>query len=133
MRYLSRQLPNLVGTPDLVADKIRDLTMASASSDDTARVLDRARDGELVDPKNPMKIAMAVIGALVVAFGLCFLLEGLDTSIKTPQDVERYLGLPVVALIPAHPRTRRQLRDTRERQRRMLRLPPAHGHATGEA
>jgi len=32
--------------------------------------------------------------------GLAFFLEYYDTSIRTPDEVERYLGLPTLAVIP---------------------------------
>jgi capsular polysaccharide biosynthesis protein len=38
-----------------------------------------------------------------VAFGL----EYLDTTVKTPDDVERYLGLSVIGVVPAFNARRR--------------------------
>ncbi len=45
---------------------------------------------------------MAIAGVLGLMLGmfLVFLLEYLDNTIKTPEDVERYLGLPVIGTIP---------------------------------
>jgi capsular polysaccharide biosynthesis protein len=31
---------------------------------------------------------------------IAFLIEFLDTTIKTPEDVEKHLGLPVIGSIP---------------------------------
>lgn len=36
----------------------------------------------------------------MVAVGLTFLVEVLDTSLRTPEDVERHVGLPVLGVIP---------------------------------
>ena len=41
------------------------------------------------------------------AFGVAFGLEYLDTTVKTPDDVERYLGLPVIGIVPAFQARRR--------------------------
>jgi len=53
-----------------------------------------------VKPKKTMNIAISlVLGAMLGIFA-AFILEFLDTSIKTPEDVEKYLGLPVIGTIP---------------------------------
>lgn len=49
------------------------------------------------DPKLNMAIA-AVIG-LMLGVGVAFLLEYLDTTVKTEADLEELLGLPILALI----------------------------------
>ena len=36
----------------------------------------------------------------MLGFGLAFFLEYLDTSVKSLEDVERQLGVPVLAVIP---------------------------------
>jgi capsular exopolysaccharide synthesis family protein len=51
-------------------------------------------------PNVPLNIALGVIVGLVVGIGLAFFIEYLDTSVKTLDDVESFLGLPVLAVIP---------------------------------
>jgi len=51
------------------------------------------------DPKLNMAIA-AVIG-LMLGVGLTFLLEYLDTTMKTEEDVEELLGIPIIGLVGA--------------------------------
>ena len=53
-----------------------------------------------VNIKTQMNIAIAmVLGAMVGVF-IAFVLEYLDRSIKTENDVEKYLDLPVMGVIP---------------------------------
>lgn len=52
-----------------------------------------------VNPKPSLNMAIAFILGLMVAVGLAFLLEYLDNTIKTEQDVERFLDLPVLGAI----------------------------------
>jgi hypothetical protein len=41
------------------------------------------------------------IGGLALGFGLAYLIEVRDTSLKTESDVEFTLRLPVLAMVPA--------------------------------
>jgi len=40
-----------------------------------------------------------VVG-LILGIVLAFVMEYFDNSIRTPEDVERHLGLPVLTVIP---------------------------------
>lgn len=53
-----------------------------------------------VRPRPVLNIMIAVVLAGLFAIGLVFLMEYLDTSIKTPEDVSRYLKVPVLGIIP---------------------------------
>jgi len=65
---------------------------------------------EVIDPAEPssspvspnlfFNILVGIIAGIVSGIGLAFFLEYLDTSIKTVDDVEKYLGLPVLGAIP---------------------------------
>ena len=51
-------------------------------------------------PKVGQNMAIAVAVGLALGVGLAFLIEYLDTSVKTMQDVESAIGVPVLAVIP---------------------------------
>lgn len=51
-------------------------------------------------PNKMMNIAIAGVLGLVISVGLVFVLEFLDRTYKTPTDVERHLGLPLIGAIP---------------------------------
>lgn len=53
-----------------------------------------------VKPRVVMNTAVALVLGAIVAVGLAFLLEVLDTSIRTHEDVDHHLCLPVLATIP---------------------------------
>ncbi|HNS80751.1 MAG TPA: polysaccharide biosynthesis tyrosine autokinase [Kiritimatiellia bacterium] len=65
---------------------------------------------EIVDPAEPplrqvspniaVNIVLSLVIGLVGAIGLAFFIEYLDTSVKTVDDVERSMGLPVLGVIP---------------------------------
>lgn len=52
-----------------------------------------------VEPKPLLNIAIAAIIGLMLGVGLAFLLEFLDNTIKTEQDIENTLELPVIGVI----------------------------------
>jgi succinoglycan biosynthesis transport protein ExoP len=51
-------------------------------------------------PNVPIYMALAALVGLIMGVGLAFFLEYLDTSVKTLEDVEKFLGIPVLAVIP---------------------------------
>lgn len=51
-------------------------------------------------PNVPLHLALGAAVGLMLGFGLAFFLEYLDTSVKSLDDVERQLGVPVLAVIP---------------------------------
>ena len=65
---------------------------------------------EVVDPAEPptrpvspnlfLNILLSLIVGLSAGVGLAYFIEYLDTSVKTVDDVEHYLGLPVLGVIP---------------------------------
>ncbi|MEH7577973.1 Wzz/FepE/Etk N-terminal domain-containing protein [Priestia megaterium] len=69
---------------------------------DNVSVLSKATLGESASPVKPqplMNIAIAVVVGLMVGVGLSFLLEYLDNTLKTEQDIENLLELPVMGVI----------------------------------
>jgi capsular exopolysaccharide synthesis family protein len=51
-------------------------------------------------PNIQLHIILGAVVGLVFGVGMAFFLEYLDTSVKSLEDVERYLGVPVLAVIP---------------------------------
>ena len=68
---------------------------------DTAKIWEKAEKSDFpAKPNVPVYMALAAMVGLVVGVGLAFFIEYLDTSVKTLDDVERYLQIPVLAVIP---------------------------------
>lgn len=64
-------------------------------------VIDKAEiPNSPIAPTKKKNIAMAGAAAIVVSLGIIFLMEFLDNTIKTSEDVENYLGLSVIGSIP---------------------------------
>ncbi|MEK8126909.1 Wzz/FepE/Etk N-terminal domain-containing protein [Paenibacillus filicis] len=52
-----------------------------------------------VKPNPNLNIAISFVVSLMLAIGLAFLMEYLDDSIKTEEDIKQYLDLPTMAMI----------------------------------
>ncbi|MBT2572011.1 Wzz/FepE/Etk N-terminal domain-containing protein [Planococcus sp. ISL-110] len=52
-----------------------------------------------VAPNPMLNMAIAAVIGLMLGVGIAFLLEYLDTSIKTQQDIEEILGVPLLGVI----------------------------------
>ncbi|MEY2542750.1 MAG: polysaccharide biosynthesis transport protein, partial [Verrucomicrobiota bacterium] len=51
-------------------------------------------------PRVGLNLTLGMLVGLVIGIGLAFFIEYLDTSVKTMDDVESLLGVPVLAIIP---------------------------------
>jgi capsular exopolysaccharide synthesis family protein len=51
-------------------------------------------------PRVILNIALGLFFGVVLGLGFAFFIEYLDTSVKTMEDIERYFGLPVLAVVP---------------------------------
>jgi len=67
-------------------------------------VVDPARIPEHpIKPKKLQNILLALIIGLTLGIGLAFFLEYLDNTIKTPEEVERYLKIPFLGVVGTFP------------------------------
>ncbi|MGD6870869.1 YveK family protein [Sutcliffiella horikoshii] len=69
---------------------------------DNVNILASAQVGENPSPVKPqpvLNMAIAFVVGLMAGVGLAFLLEFLDNTIKTEQDIEKLLGLPVLGTV----------------------------------
>jgi capsular exopolysaccharide synthesis family protein len=63
-------------------------------------IMDKAEPGRApVKPNVWFNIGLGMVVGLILGVALTFFLEFLDTSIKKMEDIERYLGLPVLGVV----------------------------------
>jgi len=54
-----------------------------------------------VKPRVRLNIGLAVVIGLIAGVGMAFLLESLDNTLKSPEDVENHLQLPFLGFVPS--------------------------------
>lgn len=68
---------------------------------DNVQVIDKAEVPNYpIKPNKVMNIVIASVLGLMLGIGIVFLKEYLDNTIKLPSDVEKYLELSVIGVIP---------------------------------
>lgn len=96
--------------------------IANIMSVDNVSVLSEAVVKETPTPIKPrpaLNMAIALVVGLMAGVGLAFLLEFLDNTIKTEQDIEKLLELPVLGAIAVIDHEREEQGSTAKRQNRV--------------
>ncbi|PQD96161.1 capsular biosynthesis protein [Pradoshia eiseniae] len=89
----------------LIANTVADTfqkDIAKIMNVDNVSILAKAEVSDQASPIKPqplMNIAAALVVGLFLGVGIAFLLEYLDNTIKTEQDIERILEMPVIGVI----------------------------------
>ena len=65
------------------------------------KIMDEAQlSSKPIKPRKTLNVVIAAILGFMASLGIAFLMEYLDNTIKTESDVEKYLGLTVLASVP---------------------------------
>lgn len=65
------------------------------------QVIDAAKiPGKPINPNKFLNIIVAFIIGSIAAVGMSFLLEYMDSTIKTEEDINKWVGLPVIGIVP---------------------------------
>jgi capsular exopolysaccharide synthesis family protein len=75
--------------------------LSGSLKSNNVRIIDPAEvPNKPVKPRTKRNILIAIVLGLFAGFGLAFLIEYLDNTIKSDKDIENYLGLVCLGLIP---------------------------------
>ena len=100
---LQREVDRLRQTSETLAQKGIETQIAKSIDlgDTTVMVISEASVPERpIKPNKKLNVAIAFVLGLMVFTLLAFILEYLDNTIKTPEDVRNQLELPVLGVIP---------------------------------
>ncbi len=86
---------------EVLTSRYRQQSVESRIETRPVQVVNRAEPGvRPVKPNLKLNLALSMVVGLILGLSLAFFIEYLDTSIKTMDDVERFLGVSVLAVIP---------------------------------
>ncbi len=89
---------------DSVFKRLKDIELSGLLRTSNIRVLDSARPVLApVRPNVPQGVLMGIIAGLVLGLGLALLLEFLDASVASQQEIEERLGLTFLGFVPSIP------------------------------
>ena len=99
---LSREIETNRGLLDtyIQQQKTMELTIAGTRPDNLKISSPAITPGAPIGPNRSRNIMVAFLISLTAGIGLAFLLDYLDDSIKSSDDIGRHLGLPTLASIP---------------------------------
>lgn len=101
LRALKRDVESDRQLYDLFLTRFKETNLGTDVESTNARIIDAAMvPGAPIEPKVRRIVALAVLFALLVGVGLAFVMEYLDNTLKSGQDVEEALLLPMLGTVP---------------------------------
>ncbi len=98
---LRRDAESLQKQHALLLNRSKETGMAYRLSLSNMKVLDYARLPKVpVSPRKRVAVAVAIVLALLLGLLLTFALDAVDRTIKGPEDVEQFLGVPLIGRLP---------------------------------
>ncbi|MDD4927918.1 MAG: polysaccharide biosynthesis tyrosine autokinase [Gallionella sp.] len=98
---LEREVKSNRDLYDMFMGRLKETSTSSDLQSVVARVVDPALVSDVpVKPKKQMIVSLAFVLSLLLGVAVAFLLEHLDTSVRSAEDAERKLGLPMLAAVP---------------------------------
>jgi Mrp family chromosome partitioning ATPase len=115
LAQLEREVNLLAGKYAMHVEKLEEARINDALSRERITNVKVAQPASLVykpvSPKKGWVLAGALLLAFVGGIGSAFAAEGLDQTLRTTSQVEKQLGLPVLASIPRRNKGRRSLKS----------------------
>ena len=86
---------------DLISNRMKEIDISASLMTNNLRILDRAPVPKVaVKPRTVLNMAVGMVLALLLGIAAVFFLDYLDNTIRTSEDVEQFLGLNLLAIVP---------------------------------
>ena len=81
--------------------RFRETGIATALEANNVRIVEMATPPAYpARPRKNLIYIVSVVGGLAMGIGVAFLAESLDNRVRSPEDVERAVGLPILGIVP---------------------------------
>jgi succinoglycan biosynthesis transport protein ExoP len=98
---LQREVESNQQLYEVVVKRMKETGVAGGLETNNVRVMEEASPPKVpVRPRRLWNLMLSVVAGLGVGIAVAFTIDYFDTTVKTPNDVERYLGLPVIGIVP---------------------------------
>jgi succinoglycan biosynthesis transport protein ExoP len=86
---------------EAVLKRFKETGVAGGLETNNVRVVEEAAPPTApVRPRRLWNLMLGVVAGLGLGIGVAVAIDYFDTTVKTPDDVDRYLGLPVIGVVP---------------------------------
>ena len=97
---LKREADSEKAMYDMILNRMKETDIAGELRTSNIRIIDVAEIPESpFKPKKRFNILLSLIIGLILGVGATFLVESFDNTVKSPDDVERYLGLSILSAL----------------------------------
>ena len=87
---------------EAVLKRVKETGVQGGLDSNNARVVEEAvLPTTPIRPRKKLGLLLSLAAGLALGIGAAVTIEYFDTSVKSPEDIERVLGLPVIAVVPA--------------------------------
>ena len=118
---LNRETESARELYELLIRRFKETSVTEDIDTSNIRIIDRAEYAYKVSPDSWRNMKMAAVIGLMLGLGLAFLFEYLDNTIKSPEEVEQYLKIPLLGVVLAHTVKGRRANDI-DRKKELITL-----------
>lgn len=98
---LQREKDSVEELQATVLKRLKETGLTSALTSTNIRVVEAATVPPFpIRPRTQLILTLAAVCGLALGVGVAFLVDSLDNRVRTPADIERVLGVPIVGVVP---------------------------------
>lgn len=103
---LTRQMETATQSVKLLKQKLDEARIAEAQLVSNLRIIEEAaKPSSPTSPNTPSLLFLGTVAAFVFSIGIILVLEGLDNTLRDPDDIDTLTELPLLGLIPQQNRS----------------------------
>ncbi len=86
---------------DLISGRVKEIDLSSSLLSNNLRILDKAPVPKVpVRPRTVLNLVIGMLLGVLLGVGTIFFLDYMDNTVRTSEDVEQYLRLNLLAIVP---------------------------------